>query len=82
MGKFIPCSYELASTPKYSIANVIGFLKGKSTVRIHRRADNKQVSGFHFWSRGYCVSIVGPDEDPVRKYIRDQEKGRRSTTEI
>ncbi len=60
--------------PKYSIANVIGFLKGKSAVRIHRRAGNKRVTGLHFWSRGYCVSTVGLDEDTVRKYIRDQEK--------
>ena len=57
--------------PKYSIANVIGFLKGKSAVRIHRRAGNKRVTGLHFWSRGYCVStVVGLDEDTVRKYIQ------------
>ena len=61
--------------PKFSIAFVIGFLKGKSAVRIHRNLlGNKRVTGLHFWSRGYCVSTVGLDEEAIRKYIRDQEK--------
>ena len=60
--------------PKFSIAFVIGFLKGKSAVRIHRSAGNKRVTGLNFWSRGYCVSTVGLDEETVRKYIQDQEK--------
>ena len=60
--------------PKHSIAFVIGFLKGKSAVRIHRAAGNKRVTGLHFWSRGYCVSTVGLDEATVRQYIREQEK--------
>ena len=38
---------------------VIGFLKGKSAVRIHRNLlGNKRVVGLHFWSRGYCVSTL------------------------
>ena len=44
---------------KFSIAMVIGFLKGKSAVRIHRSLGNRRVTGLHFWSRGYCVSTVG-----------------------
>ena len=60
--------------PKFSIAMVIGFLKGKSAVRIHRSLGNKRVTGLHFWSRGYCVSTVGLDEATIRKYIREQEK--------
>ena len=60
--------------PKFSIAFVIGFLKGKSAVRIHRSVGNKRVTGLHFWSRGYCVSTVGLDEETIRKYIREQEK--------
>ena len=59
---------------KHSIAFVIGFLKGKSAVRIHRLAGNKRVTGLHFWARGYCVSTVGLDEATVRQYIREQEK--------
>ena len=60
--------------PKFSIAFVIGFIKGKSAVRIHRSIGNKRVTGLHFWSRGYCVSTVGLDEETIRKYIREQEQ--------
>jgi len=53
----------LGVPPKYSIAFVIGFLKGKSAVLIHRKIlGQKRVSGLHFWARGYCVSTVGLDE--------------------
>ena len=65
----------LSVPPKFSIAFAIGFLKGKSAVRIHRQVlRNKRVTGLHFWSRGYCVSTVGLDEATIRKYIRDQDK--------
>jgi len=61
--------------PKYSVANTVGFLKGKSAIRIFR--DYLQVkrnfTGRHFWARGYCVSTVGFDEEVIRKYIRNQE---------
>lgn len=61
--------------PKYSIALIIGFLKGKSAVLIHRKIlKTKRSTGLHFWARGYCVSTVGLDEEKVRKYIREQEK--------
>ena len=62
--------------PKYSVSMIIGYLKGKSAIRIHREL-LKRKRGFtnlHFWIRGYCVSTVGLDEDKVRKYIREQEK--------
>ena len=61
--------------PKYSVAHTIGFLKGKSAVRIHRELLSKmRMTGLHFWSRGYCVSTVGLDEEQIRQYIRNQEK--------
>ena len=64
----------LSVPPKFSIAFVIGFLKGKSAVRIHRGIlQAKRVTGLHFWARGYCVSTVGLDEATIRKYIREQE---------
>ena len=64
----------LSIPPKYSVAFAIGFIKGKSAVRIHRQIlGNKRVTGLHFWSRGYCVSTVGLNEETIRKYIRDQE---------
>ena len=65
----------LSIPPKFSVANTVGFIKGKSAIRIHREYLGKQrnFTGFHFWSRGYCVSTVGLDEETIRKYIRDQE---------
>jgi len=63
----------LRVAPRYSIAYVIGFLKGKSAVRIHRSLGYKRMTGLHFWSRGYCVSTVGLDEETIRRYIREQE---------
>ena len=65
----------LSIPPKYSVAHVVGFLKGKSAVRIHRELMNeRRMTGLHFWAKGYCVSTVGYDEDTVRAYIRDQEE--------
>ena len=65
----------LKVAPKFAIAFVIGFLKGKSAVRIHRDLmRERRVKGLHFWSRGYCVSTVGLDERTVREYIRQQEE--------
>ena len=69
--------------PKYSIAFVIGFLKGKSAVRIHRGVlQAKRVTGLHFWARGYCVSTVGLDEATIRQYIREQEKLEKRQLEL
>ena len=49
----------------------IGFLKGKSAVRIHRELlRERRMTGLHFWAKGYCVSTVGLDEERIRKYIR------------
>jgi putative transposase len=64
----------LRIAPKFSVAFVIGFLKGKSAVRIHRNIlGHKRVTGMHFWAKGYCVSTVGLDEETIRRYIREQE---------
>ena len=62
--------------PKYSIAMTIGYLKGKSAVRIHRQVLRTKgtLFGRKFWARGYCVSTVGLDEHQIRQYIKEQEK--------
>ena len=62
--------------PKYSVASVVGFLKGKSAVWIFREFEGqrKNFSGMHFWARGYFVSTVGRDEKTIREYIRNQEE--------
>lgn len=61
--------------PKYSVASVIGFLKGKSAIAIVRQFCGKErnFTGEHFWARGYAVSTVGFELEAVRKYIREQE---------
>ncbi len=61
--------------PKFSVANTLGFLKGKSAIRVHRELlKDQRMTGKHFWARGYCVSTVGLDEEKIKKYIQDQEK--------
>ena len=69
----------LSVPPKYSIANTVGFLKGKSAIRISRDLGKVKGSlyGRAFWSRGYCVSTVGLDEAMIREYIQNQEKSER-----
>ena len=65
----------LSIPPKYSVAHTIGFLKGKSAVRIHRELlQERRMTGLHFWAAGYCVSTVELDETRVRQYIREQEQ--------
>ena len=65
----------LSIPPKYSVSNTIGYLKGKSAVRIHRELlGHKRMTGLSFWARGYCVSTVGLDEGKIRRYIQEQEK--------
>ena len=65
----------LSIAPKYSVANTVGFLKGKSAIRIHREHLGRQrnFTGYHFWARDYCVSTVGLDEQAIQMYIRHQE---------
>jgi putative transposase len=65
----------LGIPPKYSVANAVGRLKGKSAIRIHREylSRTRNFTGMHFWSKGSCVSTVGLDEVMIRNYIRHQE---------
>ena len=62
--------------PKYSVAQVVGYIKGKSAIHIAWTYMGKRQNfvGQHFWARGSFVSTVGRDEATVREYIRKQEK--------
>lgn len=62
--------------PKYSVAQVMGYIKGKSAIHIARvyAGLRRNFVGQHFWGRGYWVSTVGKNEAAVRRYIQDQEK--------
>lgn len=61
--------------PKYSVAQVVGFIKGKSAIHIARNfsGHKSNFTGQSFWARGYYVSTVGKDERAVAEYIRQQE---------
>ena len=49
--------------PKYSVAQVVGYVKGKSAIWVARSMGrNRNFLGQNFWARGYCVSTVGLDE--------------------
>lgn len=65
----------LSIPPKYAVAQVVGYLKGKSAIHIARTYGGRERNfvGEHFWARGYFVSTVGRDEEAVRRYIREQE---------
>ena len=65
----------LSIPPKYAVAQVVGYIKGKSAIHIARTYGNRKRNfvGQHFWARGYFVSTVGRDEEVIREYIRHQE---------
>lgn len=60
--------------PKYSIAEVMGFLKGKSSLMIFDRFGNLKYryGNRKFWCRGYYVDTVGRNEKKIKEYIRNQ----------
>ena len=62
--------------PKYSVSQVVGFIKGKSAIVIARTylGRKRNFAGQHFWARGYFVSTVGRDEAVIRSYIQRQEQ--------
>ena len=61
--------------PKYSVAQVVGYIKGKSAIHIARNylGHRQNFTGQQFWARGYHVSTVGRDEKAIREYIKEQE---------
>ena len=62
-------------TPKMSISNFMGYLKGKSAMMIFARHGNLKYKfgNNNFWSTGYYVSTVGLNEATIAKYIREQD---------
>lgn len=70
--------------PKYSVSQVIGFIKGKSAIRIARTycGKKKNFVGQSFWARGFCSSTVGRDETVIRNYIKNQEKEDRRIDQL
>ena len=66
----------LSIPPKYSVSEIMGYLKGKSALMIFDKHANRKYKygNRHFWAEGYYVSTVGLNETTIRKYIQDQEK--------
>ena len=66
----------LSMPPKYSVSEMVGFLKGKSAIKMFDKYLDlkKRYWGRHFWAKGYCVSTVGLNEEQIRKYVRWQLK--------
>ena len=65
----------LSIPPKCAVAQVLGYIKGKSAIRIARTylGRRQNFTGQHFWTRGYYVSTVGRDEATIRECIKKQE---------
>jgi len=70
--------------PKYAVSSVMGYLKGKLAIRLFAQYEKlgRRYWGRHLWSRGYCVSTIGLDEDKIRKYVNWQEKRERQLEAI
>jgi len=66
--------------PKQSISGLMGVLKGKTAIAVfqqHKNLRTKPYWGNHFWSRGYCVTTIGMDEEKIRRYVKHQEEAER-----
>lgn len=70
--------------PKHAVAQVVGFIKGKSAINLARAYGERKrnFTGQSFWARGYFVSTVGRDAASIRAYIRDQEKEDRRLDQL
>jgi putative transposase len=62
--------------PKYAIATLMGYLKGKLALKLFQRYERlgEAYWGRQLWARGYCMSTVGLNEEQIRKYVQWQEK--------
>ena len=70
--------------PKYAVAQVVGFIKGKSAIQIARTfmGPEQNFTGQHFWARGYFVSTIGKDEKVIQEYIKKQEEEDRRLDQL
>ena len=64
----------LSIPPKYSVAQIMGYLKGKSSLMIFEKYANLKYKygNRHFWCRGYYVDTVGRNKKAIEQYIRSQ----------
>ena len=71
-------------SPKYSVAEVMGYLKGKSSLMIFDRHANLKYKygNRHFWCKGYYVDTVGRNEKKIAEYVRNQLQEDQLTVQI
>ncbi len=65
---------------RVSISELMGILKGKTAIALFKgkhELKKKPYWGNHFWSRGYCVTTIGMDEEKIRRYVKYQEENER-----
>ena len=64
----------LSIPPKYSVSQIMGFFKGKSSLMIFDRHANLKYKygNRHFWARGYYVDTVGRNKKQIQEYIKNQ----------
>ncbi len=62
--------------PKYSVSEIIGYIKGKSAIAVARQfgGRTRNFNGERFWARGYAVSTVGFEEAQISAYIKHQQQ--------
>ena len=70
------CEYDMLVSipPKYSVSQIMGYLKGKSSLMIYEKYANLKYKygNRHFWCRGYYVSTVGRNRRAIGEYIKNQ----------
>ena len=65
---------QVSIPPKYSVSQIMGYLKGKSSLMIFEKYANMKYKygNRHFWCRGYYVDTVGRNKKAIAEYIRNQ----------
>ena len=74
----------IAIPPKYSVSQIMGYLKGKSSLMIFDRFTHMKYKygNRHFWCRGYYVDTVGRNQKKIAEYIRNQLKEDYQTDQL
>jgi putative transposase len=70
--------------PKYAVAQVIGYMKGKSSIWIAQNVERRMCNflGHKFWARGCFVTTVGREEELIRAYIKNQDLADRQLDQL
>ncbi len=66
----------LSIPPQFSVSEVVGFLKGKSAIKVFEQhlEHKKRYWGRYLWAKGYCLSTAGLGEKSIRQYVKWQKE--------